>query len=47
LGGLPLAAEEVVEVVNIAVGQAKEMEKLVEGALREDWEGRKGGVEVR
>ena len=38
LGGLSLAAEEVIKVVNIVVGQAKETEKLVEGALREDWE---------
>ena len=39
MGGLSLAAEEVIKVVNIVVGQAKETEKLVEeGALREDWE---------
>lgn len=47
LGGVPLGAEEVVSVVHVAVGKAKEIEKLVEATLREDWEGRKGGVEVR
>ncbi|KIM81533.1 hypothetical protein PILCRDRAFT_71784 [Piloderma croceum F 1598] len=47
LGGVPLGAEEVVGVVQVAVGKAKEMERLVESALKEDWEGRKGGVEVR
>jgi len=47
LGGVPLGAEEVVGVVQVAVGKAKETERLVEAALREDWEGRKGDVEVR
>jgi exosome complex component RRP45 len=47
LGGVPLGAEEVVSVVHVAVGKAKEMEKLVEVTLKEDWEGRKGSVEVR
>jgi exosome complex component RRP45 len=47
LGGIPLGAEEVVGVVQVAVGKAKEMAQLVEAALREDWEGRKGSVEVR
>jgi hypothetical protein len=46
LGGVPLGAEEVVHVA-VAVGKAKEMEKLVEVTLKEDWEGRKGGIEVR
>jgi len=47
LGGVPLAAEEMVAVVNVAVGKAKEMNRLVETELKKDWEGRKATVEVR
>jgi len=47
MGGIPLSAEDVVGVIQVAVGKAQEMEMLVQRALREDWEGRKGGVEVR
>jgi hypothetical protein len=32
--------------MNTAVERAKEMEKVVEAALKKDWEGRKAGVEV-
>lgn len=34
-------------VVEVAGGKAGEMDKFVKGALERDWEGRKGGVEVR
>lgn len=45
LGGVPLAMDEVLNIVDIAVGKAKELDKLVEGRLKEDWVGRH--VEVR
>ncbi|THH15457.1 hypothetical protein EW146_g5022 [Bondarzewia mesenterica] len=44
-GGLPLAPEEILKAVGIAVGKAKELEKFVEEKLRVDWVGRK--VEVQ
>ncbi|EIM80688.1 ribosomal protein S5 domain 2-like protein [Stereum hirsutum FP-91666 SS1] len=44
-GGLPLAPEEVLRAVEVAVGKARELEKFLEGRLREDWKGR--NVEVR
>jgi exosome complex component RRP45 len=44
-GGLPLAAEEVMRVVDVAVAKAGELDKWVESRLKEDWEGRH--VEVR
>jgi exosome complex component RRP45 len=47
LGGVPLDADEVLGVVAVAVDRAKELDKLVEGALAEDWKVRKKGVEVR
>ncbi|KZP16466.1 ribosomal protein S5 domain 2-like protein [Athelia psychrophila] len=47
LGGVPLGAEEVLLAVEVAVRRAKEMNEWVDGRLREDWEGRKGSVEVR
>ncbi|KAF5375841.1 hypothetical protein D9615_008176 [Tricholomella constricta] len=45
LGGVPLAADEVMSIVTIAVQKAKELNKVVETRLKEDWAGRK--VEVR
>ena len=45
LGGVPLAMDEILRIVDVAVGKAKELDKLVEARLREDWAGRK--VEVR
>lgn len=44
---MPLGAEEVLLAVEVAVRRAKEMNEWVDGRLREDWEGRKGSVEVR
>ncbi|RDB22013.1 Exosome complex component rrp45 [Hypsizygus marmoreus] len=45
LGGVPLAMDEVLKIVDVAVQKAKELHNLVESRLREDWAGRK--VEVR
>jgi len=45
LGGVPLAMDEVLRIVDVAVGKAKELDKLVEARLKEDWDGRR--VEVR
>ncbi|THV05038.1 ribosomal protein S5 domain 2-like protein [Dendrothele bispora CBS 962.96] len=44
-GGVPLVQEDVLKIVDIAVGKAKEVDDFVESRLKEDWEGRK--VEVR
>jgi len=45
LGGVPLGADDILRLVEVAVARAKEMHELVEARLREDWLGRK--VEVR
>lgn len=45
LGGVPLGTDDILRLVEVAVGKAKEMNILVEAKLREDWAGRK--VEVR
>ena len=45
LGGVPLETEEVLSLVNVAVGKAKELHGFLDTQLREDWIGRK--VEVR
>ncbi|EPS96734.1 hypothetical protein FOMPIDRAFT_1150606 [Fomitopsis schrenkii] len=44
-GGVPLAPDEILRIVGIAVDKAKELDKLVEQKLKEDWAGRT--VEVR
>ena len=44
-GGVPLAPDEVMRIIDVAVGKAKELDKLVEDRLKEDWAGRH--VEVR
>jgi exosome complex component RRP45 len=44
-GGVPLAPEEVLRTIDVAVGKAKELDKLVERRLKEDWTTR--NVEVR
>ncbi|PCH34625.1 ribosomal protein S5 domain 2-like protein [Wolfiporia cocos MD-104 SS10] len=44
-GGMPLDQQEVLRIVDVAVGKAKELDKLVETRLKEDWAGRT--VEVR
>ncbi|KAI0808234.1 ribosomal protein S5 domain 2-like protein [Fomes fomentarius] len=44
-GGVPLAPEDVLKIIDVAVGKARELDKLVEKRLQEDWAGRH--VEVR
>lgn len=44
-GGVPLSPDEILRIVDIAVGKAKELDRIVEERLKEDWKGRK--VEVR
>ncbi|KAI1793451.1 ribosomal protein S5 domain 2-like protein [Ganoderma leucocontextum] len=44
-GGVPLAAEEVLGIMDIAVVKARELDKLIEARLQEDWKGRV--VEIR
>ena len=44
-GGVPLEPDEVIRVIDIAVGKVKELDRLVETTLAEDWNGRT--VEVR
>lgn len=45
LGGVPLGADDVLRLVDIAVMKAKEMHNLVETRLREDLAGR--NIEIR
>ncbi|KAH9850411.1 ribosomal protein S5 domain 2-like protein [Lenzites betulinus] len=44
-GGVPLAPADVLAIVDVAVAKARELDKVVERALKEDWKGR--NVEVR
>ena len=44
-GGVPLEPDEVLRIVDIAVGKAKELDRLVEERLKEDIAGR--NIEVR
>ncbi|KAG7098544.1 hypothetical protein E1B28_000480 [Marasmius oreades] len=44
-GGVPLAPDDVLKIVNVAVEKAKELDVFVESRLREDWDGRKLEVE--
>ncbi|KAF9234378.1 ribosomal protein S5 domain 2-type protein [Melanogaster broomeanus] len=44
-GGVPTAPDEILRLLNVAVNLAKDLNKLVEARLQEDWAGRK--VEVR
>ncbi|KAH9914367.1 ribosomal protein S5 domain 2-like protein [Epithele typhae] len=44
-GGTPLAPDDVLRVMDVAVARAKELDKIVEARLAEDWKGR--NVEVR
>ena len=41
LGGVPLATEEILNIVSVAVQRAKELNNLVEARLKQDWEGRR------
>lgn len=45
LGGVPLATDEVMQIVQVAVQKAKELNNIVNDRLTEDWGTRK--VEVR
>lgn len=44
-GGVPMSADEIMRIIDQAVGKAKELDRIVEKKLKEDWAGRK--VEVR
>jgi hypothetical protein len=44
-GGIPLATDEIMNVVQIASRRVKELDVMVENVLKEDWNGRK--VEIR
>lgn len=44
-GGVPLEPDEIVKIIDVAVVKVKELDKLVEARLAEDWKGRT--VEVR
>ena len=44
-GGVPLAPDEVLRIIDVAVQKAKELDQLVEKRLQEDWATRH--VEVR
>ena len=45
MGGAPLAADEILGLVDVAVEKAKELDRLVEKRLKQDWAQRH--VEVR
>lgn len=47
LGGVPLGPEDLLRVIEVAVEKAREVDKLVEKALADDWEERKATVELR
>ncbi|KAF8207166.1 ribosomal protein S5 domain 2-type protein [Mycena galopus ATCC 62051] len=40
LGGVPLSMDEVLQIINVAVTKAKELDQLVDARLKEDWIGR-------
>ena len=44
-GGVPTPPDEILRLLNVATGIAKDLDKLVEARLREDWAERK--IEVR
>ena len=44
-GGVPLAQDEILRMINVAIEKAKDLDSFVESRLREDWVGRV--VEVR
>ena len=44
-GGVPLSPDDILGIIDVAVIRAKEIDRLVEDALKEDWKGRH--VEVR
>lgn len=44
-GGVPLAPDEILRIIEVAVTKAKELDKVVEKRLKEDWATRH--VEVR
>ncbi len=44
-GGVPLAPEEIMRIIDVAVGKAKDLDRLIEERLKADMAGRH--VEVR
>ncbi|KAF7311617.1 Exosome complex component rrp45 [Mycena kentingensis (nom. inval.)] len=40
LGGVPLATDEILRLIDVAVQKAKDLNQLVEARLKEDWKGR-------
>ena len=45
-GGVPLEAEELMEMIRVGVERAREVGELVEARLREDWAQRVDKLEV-
>jgi len=45
-GGVPTAPDEVLRLIDVAVTVAKDLDKLVEKRLFEDWETRRTSIEV-
>ncbi|TFK51241.1 ribosomal protein S5 domain 2-like protein [Heliocybe sulcata] len=47
-GGVPLTEDEILPLIkDVAVTRVRELDRIVESRLKEDWEGRKTFVEVR
>ena len=44
-GGVPLAQDEIIRLINVGIAKVKELDAFVERRLKEDWAGRV--VEVR
>ncbi|KAJ7056576.1 ribosomal protein S5 domain 2-type protein [Mycena amicta] len=40
LGGVPLGMDEILRLIDVAVSKAKDLNRLVEAKLKEDWQGR-------
>lgn len=45
-GGVPTAPDEILQLINVAVTIAKDLDKLVQKRLQEDWESRSTGMET-
>ena len=44
-GGVPLSPDDILGIIDVAVIRAKEVDRLVEDALKEDWKGSKEAVQ--